>query len=118
MAQGKSRNRELEAKWEQALAGQRQSGVTVREFCRVHGLKESAFHYWKRELKRREGGRQSSVGRGKRARQAAPALVPVTLAGGPPVPIEISLAGGVTLRVASGCPESLLRMVVAILGAS
>jgi len=118
MAKGKTRSRELESTWRQTLTRHRQSGLTVREFCRVEEIKESAFHYWKRELKRRAGDCQSSARRRKTSRQSSPALVPVTITSGSPAPIEIALPGGTTLRVSSDCEQSLLRMVVSALATS
>jgi hypothetical protein len=118
MVKGKSRSRELESKWRHTLARHRDSGLTVREFCRVEGVKESGFHYWKRELKRRGEERPSSARRVKTTWKARPSLVPVTLRDGWLVPVEISLASGRIVRVSSGCDEPLLRMVIGVLDAS
>jgi transposase-like protein len=113
MAKGKVRNRELEAAWRERLARQQTSGLTVRQFCREAGWPESAFHYWKRELQRRDG--QSAAAQRKPPRQGPPALLPVTIGQAAPAPIEVSLPGGATLRVADGCDATLLKRVIGAL---
>ena len=57
---GPSRSEELEATWGERVSRQQVSGLSIREFCRREELKESAFYFWKRELKRRAGEHQSS----------------------------------------------------------
>ena len=42
------RSRERRAHWQS-------SGLTIRDFCLRHGLMESAFHSWRRELLSRDG---------------------------------------------------------------
>ena len=39
---------ERERQWQAAVEQWRQSGQSVRDFCRAQGLKESAFYFWKR----------------------------------------------------------------------
>ena len=121
---GKLRDLQLEAQWRKALSRQQRSGVTAREFCRREGVKESAFHFWKRELTRRDAesparhvGNRSSIGRRERAARL-PSLVPVMI--GPAnlqhtAAIEVVLSQGVSVRVAAGCDEAMLRMVIAAL---
>ena len=123
MAKGKGRNQVLESAWRERLARHQQSGVTVRQFCREAGLKESSFYYWNRELSRRDSQPQSSAPaqrpsrRQARSSPAAPALVPVSITTGigALAPIEVSLPSGVTLKVSSGCDVAMLRMVIAVL---
>jgi len=130
-ARGKRRDLKLEGRWREVLARQERSGTTAREFCGREGLKESAFHFWKRELARRDSqpsrpprsARHPVREQLRRERSAAtPALVPVRIGGAlgglaptEMAPIEISLAPGVNVRVGSGCEEALLRMVLSAL---
>jgi transposase-like protein len=72
MAKGKVRDRRLEAQWRRAMQAQGRSGLGVREFCRRGGLTESAFHFWRRELRQRDT--ECAVAR--------PAFVPVRVVGG------------------------------------
>jgi hypothetical protein len=37
--------------WRQIIAGQRASGLTVAAYCRDRGIKDSAYHAWKRRLR-------------------------------------------------------------------
>ena len=42
-----------ESRWREIVAGQRQSGQSVRAYCRQAGVEKSAFYWWRRELARR-----------------------------------------------------------------
>jgi hypothetical protein len=123
MAQGKRRDLKLEGRWRQALGRYERSGLTAREFCQRAGLKESVFHFWKRELARRDterpapqsGGRSGTHRPGPARR--LPSLVPVSIgpAMPPAAPVEVLLPQGLRVRVGSGCEEALLRMVLSAL---
>jgi transposase-like protein len=39
--------------WEEVVRRWKESGRSVREYCRAEGLRESAFFFWRRELSRR-----------------------------------------------------------------
>ena len=54
MAKGRARDRRMEAFWRRMVGRQGESGRSVRAFCRAHGVRESAFHFWRRELARRD----------------------------------------------------------------
>jgi hypothetical protein len=47
------RDRGLERAWRQRVRRQASSGLSVRAFCEQQGLAESAFYFWRQELKRR-----------------------------------------------------------------
>ena len=53
MAKGKSRDRPREPYWRRTVREQRGGGLTIRGFCRKSKLRESAFHFWRREVERR-----------------------------------------------------------------
>jgi hypothetical protein len=63
--------------WQEIVRGQRESGQSVRMYCRMAAIEESAFYWWRRELARRDRPRndppQSRRGacRGKLTRPAA-----------------------------------------------
>ena len=44
-AGGKAPDQERDAFWRRVVREQRQSGLTVREFCRRRQLRESAFYF-------------------------------------------------------------------------
>jgi hypothetical protein len=49
-----SRSPEKEAYWRCHLESQFSSGVSIRAYCRQHGLSEPSFHFWRREIKKRD----------------------------------------------------------------
>jgi len=53
---GKVATRDLqkEASWRGRLRRQSKSGQSVRAWCRKHGVTETAFYWWRRELVRRD----------------------------------------------------------------
>lgn len=121
----RTRDPKKEASWRKLTAAQRHSGRTVREYCQANGLAESSFWFWKRELARRDaekpdrrpGGQCLERRKARERIPRVPALVPVTI--GPAVsataPIEVLFSGGVSVRVAAGCDETMLRMVLSAL---
>ncbi len=124
MAHGKPRDRRRERLWRRHLRRQQLSGLTVRDFCSLHGLPESTFHFWRREVVRRDEERQratSALGASTRERPAPaapePDFVPITLAPSSRhhSAIDIRLRGGQRLRVRNGCDRQLLTDVVALL---
>ena len=38
--------------WEEVVRRWKESGRSVRDFCRAEGLRESAFYFWRRKLER------------------------------------------------------------------
>ena len=52
------RDVEKERVWREVLRQQSDSGQSVRAFCRERQLTESAFYFWRRELKQREVSEQ------------------------------------------------------------
>ena len=54
-----------EAKWRETMSAWSASGQTVKQFCHEHGLKDSAFYSWRRELRRRDGDELDNGGRSR-----------------------------------------------------
>jgi hypothetical protein len=116
MAANKARDPKLERRWRRHMRQQRAAGLTVRDYCAMHQLRESSFHFWRREIDRRdqEGQRLDPAS----SATPAPAFVPVTLVERPKnhdSVIDIRLPGGHRLRVRAGCERRLLEQVVAVL---
>ena len=40
--------------WRETVKAQKQSRQSIREFCREHEIAESAFYFWRRELRQRD----------------------------------------------------------------
>ena len=96
--------------WQKTIREAAQSGMSIREFCRRHRLKESQFYWWQHKLKagRLERMRGPS---GNRA-EASFALVidePSAVDAG----IELVLGDGRRLRIHKGVDEETLRAVLA-----
>jgi hypothetical protein len=130
------RDRRKEAFWRKAIGGQRRSGLCVRAWCRQHGLRESSFHWWRRELVRRDGESSSfaskPVSTGPQRKSAAsPAvtLVPVQVTtdpstarefdssawNGSPSRIEIILPNQGRVRLTGPVDRQTLTNVLAVL---
>ncbi len=88
--------------WREAMAAWRASGLSVRQYCRRHGLAEPSFYHWRRELQQRHGRRAPS----------SPTFVPVTVL--PAATLEVRCPSGhvVTLPTADA---ATLRMLFAAL---
>ena len=100
MAKGKDRDRRLEARWRRIIRDQGRSGLGVREFCRKSKLRESAFYFWRRELKLRA-----------RLQTAAQPFVElqVPVAAAAPLALELLLPQGLRLQIQRGCDLQLVR---------
>jgi transposase-like protein len=125
--------------WQEVMRRWKESGQSVRGFCRAEGLRESAFFFWRRRLEHRSG----ATGRMSKPRHKASRLAPATqssdglssLRHGTPsflpvhvtVPaserangaeshrgVEIVLAQG-TIRVPQGFDRQTLAEVLAVL---
>jgi transposase-like protein len=116
MANGKGRDGRRELQWRRIVRAHKRSGLTVREFCRKGKLRETAFHFWRSELQRRQAEQEQ-----RRATEspATPAFVAVRIegAGGTPVGgrIEIELSGGRRVHVAPPVDRQALADVLAVL---
>ena len=99
-----------EAFWREHLAGWASSGQSIIGYCRAQGLSEGCFHYWKNEVKRRDGG-----GRPRSAGGLAFAEVRVAQTNGDEALIDIVLSGARRVRVHRGFDEDTLARVVAVL---
>jgi len=124
---GARRSAEREAFWRRHVEAHGRSGARVRTYCAQHGLTESAFHYWKRELRRRDGEAATVDSRrgdeaGARVESRGPvfAEVAVTAPGlacsaASPSGVEVCVGDGRVVRVARDFDASTLQRVVAAL---
>jgi hypothetical protein len=107
MAKSKARDLAKEAAWRRRLARHSKSGQSVRAWCRRNRLKETAFHWWRRELARRD------------AEVQAPSFVPVHVAGDPARDggsrIEIVLEDGRRVRITGTVNREMLMQVLDVL---
>ncbi|QVL33837.1 hypothetical protein KIH39_08000 [Telmatocola sphagniphila] len=104
MAKPHLRDPQREQLWRATFQSWQSSGLSVRAFCELRGLTESAFYFWRKELRKREA-------------EAQPAFVPVTVV---PVPaaatIEVRCPSGHIVTVHS-VEESTFRALFGALSA-
>lgn len=124
-------NPRKQAHWQEVLRQWRESGRSVREYCRAEGLRESAFYSWRGKL---EGGSQLSgavipsrpeVSGGPSAQRLSlphrgevsflPVRVVEDSSAEATDAVEIVLAHGRTVRVRSGFDRQTLVDVLAVL---
>lgn len=109
----------LERRWRELIKDQKRSGSSIQAFCDRRGVSASSFHYWKRELAKREG--QRPTGGRREGPRSLEDFVPVRVSAGSPDArgamdgIEIVVAGAI-IRVRRGFEEETLARVVAVLG--
>ncbi len=108
-----------ETHWRSTIQKQLQSGLTVREFCKQKKLIETSFHYWKREITKRDRQqngqpKKKPVSKQKKKPVSKPAFIPIPLE--PVLPlqpqIEIAYASGTTVRITAGCDEKTLSTIL------
>jgi transposase-like protein len=117
MAKSRARDLAKEAVWRRRLDRHADSGQTVRAWCRRHGVKEAVFHWWRRELARRNAEQAPSVHRDGEAQ--AGSFVPVHVTDGPARAgdgqIEIELTDGRRVRVTGTVNREMLTQVLDVL---
>jgi transposase-like protein len=115
----KSRDPALERAWRERVARWAASGLSVRAFCQQHGLIETSFYYWKRELRAREASMSSLTGSVSPSHAASPAMAPTqspvlrqrsprqrpVVKKSPPVFVPVTVLPGLTLSVEVRCPS-------------
>ena len=99
--------------WQQRLGEAARSGISIRDYCRRHRLKESQCYWWQRRLHfgRREGSGPRPTANGQAASLALVSEEGDALDAG----IELVLSGGRRLRITKGVDEETLRTVLAAL---
>jgi transposase-like protein len=92
--------------WQERLADQQRSGLSVREYCKQHGIGEHALYYWRKRLRDQQ-------------QPVRFALVDRTAAHQVPTAegLELMLASGERLRIGTGVDATTLRTVLSALRA-
>jgi hypothetical protein len=102
-----ARDLQKEAVWRRRLSRHAESGQSVRAWCRKHGVTETAFYWWRRELARRDAeGRAASF---------VPVHVTEAPARGCDWRIEIVLTDGRRVRVVDPVDGQALADVLDVL---
>lgn len=109
----RSNKSERAAFWRRHLDSQSASGLSIRAYCREHGLTESSFYQWRKRL-----SRDNAL-----CEPAHPMFVPVRIqpapaqTDNPTCALEVSLTNGRMLRVRPGFDAVTLQRVVSALEA-
>lgn len=116
------RSSEKEAYWRKLLREQRRSGMTVRQFCKDHGLSEASFFSWQREIAIRDRQAAGTTENGSSSslkKQASPppvnaaSFIPLRLSG--TSAMELVHPRGHVLRIPAGFDEEGLGKVLQLL---
>jgi hypothetical protein len=91
--------------WRAQLAAQKQSGVSVKQFCEQQGLTEQSFYYWRKRLQAPASMRFALV-------EAEPRRGPAEHAA-----LELVLTTGERLRIGAGVDARTLQQVLEALRA-
>ena len=101
MAKPHLRDLQRERLWRKTFLAWQFSGQSIRAFCEDHELNESAFYFWRKELRKRDS-------------ESQPAFIPVTVVSTPTATIEVRCPSGHVV-VVTGSDESMLRSIFAAL---
>jgi hypothetical protein len=116
--------------WQRRISKQRQSGLSIAEFCRKEGISQGSFHAWKRKLERRDWaapsppgstapkGQQFGADEGPAGKPDAPAAagfvqVPLVVAGSREW-VELVLGDGTLVRVPAHQTTALTTILRAL----
>jgi hypothetical protein len=89
-------------KWMDLIRQHKQSGAAVKVFCRERNVSEPSFYSWRKRLAKSQTVRFALVeASGSAAKDHAP--------------VELILASGDRLRIASGVDVATLRTVLSVL---
>ena len=92
--------------WAERIAAQQGSGMSVKQFCKEHGLTEYSFYAWRKRLQESGPVRFALVDRSGRRQERTAEPVP-----------ELVLATGERLRIGPGVDSATLRTVLDVLRA-
>lgn len=107
---------EIVAKWQQHLDDQRESGLTLAEYARTHGLIRGTLSHWKWKLSHPEARDRP---RARRIRRAAPKAAPLQFlevrAPASAERYELELTDGRRLRIPPGFEAQALQRLLGVL---
>ena len=87
--------------WQERIAAQERSGLTVERFCREQGLTDQSFYRWRKRIREQEPMRFALVETESAGQRAV---------SGPD--LELVLATGERLRISAGVDVAVLRRVM------
>ena len=102
-------NTERRQFWQMAIETWKHSGLSVSQFCRAEGLSEGTFYGWRRRLSGRNAQRKEP------ADPRSSAFIEVVMPKNDPIPVELLLSPGHTLRIRSSADNKTLSNVRSVL---
>ena len=111
---GGQRDPALERRWRERMAQWQASGLSVRAFCLKHGLIETSFYYWKRELRARDAASATAATKSSSWKKSRPAFIPLTVLPAATVAVEVRCPSGHVVCLSS-CEISALASLFAAL---
>jgi transposase-like protein len=115
---GGQRDPALERGWRERVARWSTSGLSVRAFCRQHGLVEASFYSWKRELRSRDAAMSPDVGtappKSASLPKTPPVFVPVTVRPEATVTVEVRCPSGHVVLLSACDVASLTSLLTAL----
>jgi transposase-like protein len=105
MGQTAKRRGERERFWQRLIRKQRDSGASIKAFCRSHGVSEPSFFAWRKKLALTKRAAQDDFVALRVTTE------PICRSGN----IEIVLDRGRSVRVEAGFDRQVLREVLAVL---
>jgi hypothetical protein len=92
--------------WAERIGAQQRSGISVKQFCKEHGLTEYSFYAWRKRLRQTGPVRFALVERRPRPQEPAAEAA-----------LELVLTTGERLRISAGVDAAILRTVLDVLRA-
>jgi hypothetical protein len=92
--------------WAERIAAQQRRGISIRQFCKEHGLSGYSFYAWRKRLQETGPVRFALVDRRPRSQERATEAA-----------LELVLASGERLRIGAGADAATLRVVLDVLRA-
>jgi len=110
------RNEEREALWRGRVVDQRESGLSVRQYCLREKLSEASFYSWRRELALRDREDKETIEVGKSG-EGLQSFVPVHVASALPAHASLELLhrSGHVIRISAGFDDESLRRLLSVL---
>jgi transposase len=89
-------------RWAELIRKHGRSGLSVSAFCREHGISDQSFYNWRKRFSGSEQVRFALVDTGEQVAKGR-------------LPVELILASGDRLGIASGVDAATLRTVLSVL---
>ena len=94
--------------WQMAIETWRESGLSIRQFCKQEGLTEPAFYIWRKKLTGSDTESENL--------DTSP-FIEVSMPRSNPTVVELLMTSGNTLRIPAGVDSATLTTVLSVVRA-